>query len=165
MGIIGGSDGPTAVFLAGKLQMGWLNLTGFIFVVLLLIPNIVYAIRFRGIKNQCKIRSLNILEQIGRYCSMFLMIFNIGIAGFGFSSLSAFLFYLFGNSILLLFYWTTWLMFMNKQEFWSRMTLAVLPVLLFLLSGVTLGHVLLTISALVFGVGHIGVTLKNVKTE
>lgn len=142
-------------------QMGWLNLTGLIFVVLLLIPNIVYAIRFRGEENQCKIRSLNVLEQIGRYCSMFFMVFNIGIAGFGFSSLVAFFAYLFGNSILLLLYWITWLIFMNRQEFWSRMTLAILPTLLFLLSGITLGHILLIISALIFGVGHIGVTLKN----
>ena len=142
-------------------QMGWLNLTGLIFVVLLLIPNIVYAIRFRGEENQCKIRSLNVLEQIGRYCSMFLMVFDIGIAGFGFSSLVAFFAYLFGNSILLLLYWITWLIFMNRQEFWSRMTLAILPTLLFLLSGITLGHILLIISALIFGVGHIGVTLKN----
>lgn len=164
MGIIGSSDGPTAVFLAGKLQMGWLNVTGLIFVGLLLIPNIVYAIQFRGTKNQCKIRSLNLLEQIGRYCSMFLMVFNIGIAEFGFSSLSAFLFYLFGNCVLLLFYWITWLIFMNRQEFWSRMTLAVLPVLIFLLSGITLGHVLLIISALIFGVGHIGVTYYTSST-
>ena len=142
--------------------MGWLNLTGLIFVVLLLIPNIVYAIRFRGEENQCKIRSLNVLEQIGRYCSMFLMVFNIGIAEFGFSSLSAFLLYLFGNSVLLLLYWITWLVFMSRQDdFFSRMILAVLPVLLFFLSGITLGHILLIISALVFGVGHIGVTLKN----
>lgn len=159
MGIIGGADGPTAVFLAGKLQMGWLNLMGLIFVVLLLIPNVIYAIRFRGTGNPCKVRSLNILEQIGRYGSMFLMVFNIGIAEFGFSSLPAFLFYLFGNSILLLLYWITWLIFMGKQTFWSRMTLAVLPALLFLVSGITLGHILLIISAVIFGVGHIGVTL------
>ena len=141
--------------------MGWLNLTGLIFVVLLLIPNIVYAIRFRGEENQCKIRSLNVLEQIGRYCSMFFMVFDIGIAEFGFSSLAAFFVYLFGNSILLLLYWITWLIFMNRQESWSRMTLAILPALLFLLSGITLGYILLIISALIFGVGHIGVTLKN----
>ena len=41
--IIGGADGPTSIFLAEK--TGWLNIFGLILVVLLLIPNIIYAIK------------------------------------------------------------------------------------------------------------------------
>ena len=48
MSILGGADGPTSIFLAGKLQAGRLNLSGLLLVVLLLLPNILYAFRFRG---------------------------------------------------------------------------------------------------------------------
>ena len=39
--IIGGADGPTSVFVAGKLGMNWLNTFGLVLVILLLIPNII----------------------------------------------------------------------------------------------------------------------------
>jgi len=39
--IIGGADGPTSVFVAGKLGMNWLSTFGLILVILLLIPNII----------------------------------------------------------------------------------------------------------------------------
>ena len=45
---IGGADGPTSIFLAGKLDMGWLNVFGLVMVILMLIPNIIYAVKFRG---------------------------------------------------------------------------------------------------------------------
>ena len=35
--IIGGADGPTSVFVAGKLGMNWLNTFGLVLVILLLI--------------------------------------------------------------------------------------------------------------------------------
>jgi len=41
------------------------------------------------------------------------------------------------------------------------MLLAVIPVCMFILSGVTLGHVLLIISGVIFGIGHISVTLHE----
>ena len=48
IGIIGGADGPTAIFVATS--PGWINFFGLIIVVLMLIPNIIYAIRHRGEK-------------------------------------------------------------------------------------------------------------------
>ena len=88
--IIGGADGPTSLFLAGKLGMNWLNISGLIFVVLLLIPNIIHAIKVKNQKNKCSNKFLNVMEQIGRYGCMFLMVFNIGIAEFGFRSVGIF---------------------------------------------------------------------------
>ena len=40
--IIGGADGPTSVFIAGQIGCGWFNTYGLIFLILLLIPNIIY---------------------------------------------------------------------------------------------------------------------------
>ena len=67
--------------------LNWINIFGLVIVVLMLIPNILYAIKFKGQEVKCKCcRSMYILEQVGRYGSMFLMAFNIGIAEFGFAS-------------------------------------------------------------------------------
>ena len=48
--IIGGADGPTSVFIAGKLGMNWINFFGFILVILLLVPNVIYACKERNQK-------------------------------------------------------------------------------------------------------------------
>lgn len=89
--IIGGADGPTSIFIAGSLGVDWLNLFGLGFVVLLLIPNIVYAILHKNLQNKCENKVMNVMEQIGRYGCMFLMVFNVGITEFGFDFVRAFL--------------------------------------------------------------------------
>lgn len=161
MSIIGGSDGPTAVFIVGKLGMDWLNVFGLILVILLLIPNIAYAVKVKDQKNLCTNKFMNILEQIGRYACMFLMVFNIGIDEFGFGSVGAFLIYGIGNVLLMLTYWIIWMLYFRKQSFINQITLAILPTCLFLLSGITMRHYLLILFGLVFGVGHVYVTYKN----
>lgn len=161
--IIGGADGPTSIFLAGKVDTAWFNVEGLIFIVLLLAPNLLYAIKFRGAKNACMNRIFHVLEQIGRYASMFLMIFNIGIAEFGFSGPGAWLCYMIGNASMLLAYWVMWFLYFKKQRLWISMALAILPTCIFLVSGITMRHVLLIISAMIFGIGHCFVTYQNAK--
>lgn len=161
MSVIGGSDGPTAIFVAGKLGMGWLNIFGLILVVLLLIPNIIYSIKEKDQKNLCTNKVMNIIEQIGRYACMFLMVFNIGIAEFGFSSPGAFIVYLIGNVIVMVAYWIGWMMYFQRKTFGKQIVLAVLPTILFLLSGFTMQHYLLVLFGVIFGIGHIYVTVKN----
>lgn len=163
IGIIGGADGPTSIYLAGELGWNWLNIFGIIIVLLMLIPNIIYVIRFPGQKNKSENQVMNILEQAGRYASMFLMIFNIGIGEMGFSSLGLFFAYFLGNAILLLAYWIVWILFFIKRSNGKSIALAVIPTGIFLLSGLTLEYILLIISALVFGIAHIYVTYKNFK--
>ena len=60
--IIGESDGPTSVFIAGQLGMSWLNVLGLVFVVLLLIPNVIYAIREKNQQNKCTNKFMNAME-------------------------------------------------------------------------------------------------------
>lgn len=52
--IIRGSDGPTSIFLAGKLGAGWINIIGLIIMALILLPNIIYAVKFKNVENKCK---------------------------------------------------------------------------------------------------------------
>lgn len=145
------------------MEFGWINAVGGGLVALLLVPNIVYAVRFPGGENRCRNRWMNLLEQIGRYASMVLMIFPVGVWEFGFPSVGAMLAYLAGNAGLLAAYWIVWGLYFRKQTRRRALALALLPTGMFLLSGVTLGHWLLVLSAVLFGVGHVYVTLENQK--
>ena len=159
--MIGGTDGPTSVFFAGMVGIGWLNISGLILVILLLIPNITYAIRVKNRQNQCTNKMMNILEQIGRYGCMFFMVFSIGITELGFRSVEAFLMYFAGNMLLMAMYWIVWGLYFKKRNKTKQMALAIIPTCLFLLSGITLRHYLLVLFGVMFGVGHIYVTNKN----
>ncbi len=46
------------------MEFGWINVFGAIIVILLLIPNIVYAIKNKDEKNICTNRLMNIAEQM-----------------------------------------------------------------------------------------------------
>lgn len=92
------------------MEFGWINAFGGIIVALMLVPNIVYALRYPGRGNQCQNRLMNALEQIGRYASMALMVFPLGVWKFAFPSAAAMLGYLLGNGALLAGYWVYWLL-------------------------------------------------------
>ena len=160
--IIGGADGPTAVFLAGELLgIRWLNILGLIIIVLIMIPNIIYAVKYKDQQNICDNQFMNILEQIGRYGCIVLMILNIGINEPGFRSIEMFLTYLIGNAVLIISYMIVWVMYFKKQKFGKQIALAVIPTVIFLLCGITMMHWLLIIFGIIFGIGHIYVTCKN----
>ena len=120
--IIGGADGPTSIFLGGSLGISWLNIFGLILVVLLLVPNIIYAVKEKNQENKCTNKLMNLVEQIGRYASMFLMVFNIGLAEVGFSSVGAFIVYMLGNILLMISYWTIWVLYFKKKAYWKQNT-------------------------------------------
>lgn len=161
--IIGGADGPTSVFLAGRLGGGWINIFGLCIVIAILIPNIIYAIRFRGVKNKCTNKIMNVVEQIGRYACMFFLIVHVGKTEFAFQSIGVFLVYLIGNALLILTYWIVWGLYFIKQSKWKSMVLAVIPTVIFGMSGITLQHGWLLVAAVLFGIGHIYVTWQNLK--
>ena len=163
MGVIGGADGSTEILVSSN--FGWINFFGLILLALLLAPNLIWAIYHKGEKNKCANRLMNVLEQIGRYGCMLLMVFNIGIAEFGFASPNAFLVYLFGSAALLLGYWAFWIVYFKKQTPFAALLLAILPTLLFLLCGLTLRHWPLVFFSLLFGVAHIYVTVQNCKAQ
>lgn len=161
IGIIGGADGPTAIFVTSS--PSWINIFGLTIVILLLIPNIIYAIKNRGAENRCTNKAVNILEQIGRYGCMLLMVFNIGLKKFGFSSVFGLLIYLFGNGILLIAYWVCWALYFKRPRRTVAMALAIIPTAIFLLSGLSLRHWLLAAAAVIFGAAHIHITDINNK--
>ena len=163
IGIIGGADGPTEIFIASSTP-NMINAFGLALVLLLLIPNIIYALARRDeIPKGVGITPMGILEQIGRYGCMLLMAVNIGLKEFGFASVFGLLAYLFGNGLFILIYWVCWVFYYNRPTRGLALMLAILPAAVFLLSGTVLRHWLLVIAAVIFAVSHIYITNQNTK--
>ena len=143
------------------MQFGWINLFGAGIVVLMLLPNILYAIKNKDEKNLCTNRVMNLIEQIGRYACIVLMWFPLLVWEFGFASVAAMLLYFVGNGALLAAYWIGYLIYFKKKNAGLALALAILPACIFLLSGLLLRHWLLVGFACLFAVGHIYVTYRN----
>ena len=161
--IIGGADGPTSIFVAGQIGSGWFNGYGLIFLILLLIPNIVYAVKYEDATNTCTDKWALVMEQIGRYGSMFFMVFTFGSMTKGWASVTEFMVYLLGSTLLMVAYWIVWMLYFVGQKMWKSMALAIIPTLLFLIGGITMRNIPAIVLAVVFGIGHIYVTYKNQK--
>ena len=145
------------------MEFGPINLWNFVIVTIMLVPNIIYALKNPNQKNSCTNKCMNILEQIGRYACIILMILPLCFdhMKFGFSSFSIFLIYGIGNVVLLLAYLLIWVMYSNESHAWRAISLAVIPTCIFLLTGLTLEHWLLVGAAVIFGTSHIYITQKN----
>ncbi len=148
--------------LAETLTNSWINICGTCIVVAMLIPNVIYAIKFRNSSRQCHCcKPMYIVEQTGRYGSMFLMAFNIGLAEFGFYSINSFIVYAVSNIVLTTAYLLLWILFFHRQDFRKSITLAVIPSFIFIISGITLRHILLISFAIIFAFSHIIITVKD----
>ena len=147
------------------MEFGWINLFGGIIVLLLLIPNIVYALKNREERNLCTNRVMNVVEQAGRYGCIVWMWLPLLVWKFGFRSASEMLLYFLGNGVLLVAYWLVFARYMRKKTAKRALVLAILPACIFLLSGLLLRHWLLVGFGLLFAVGHIYVTTINAKGE
>lgn len=161
--VIGHADGPTSIFLAGKLGMGWISFAGAFIVILLCIPNIIYAIRFRKLKHKREIMPIKIMEQVGWYASLILMIVPIGLSKFGFASVGVFLIYSCSNLLLIIVYWIVWMLYFGERKKWEFLTISMIPIIVFLISGITLRHILLIITAIIFGIGRIYFIQKQIQ--
>ncbi len=149
------------MFQEGKVEFGWINLFGAVFVILMLIPNIIYALKNKNEQNLCTNRFMNAAEQIGRYGCIVLMWLPLAVWRFGFASVYEMLLYMAGNMLLLAAYWTAYGIYLKKKTAKLALLLAVLPSCIFLMSGLLLRHWLLVGSAVLFAVGHIYVTKEN----
>lgn len=142
--------------------MGWFNYYGLAFVAVIMIPNIVFALKHRdGFSNAYKNKTVEIFEQIGRYACMAFMTFNVPYIYFGFWFSHALTVYLSVNGGLIAAYLIFWTVFFNKQGKLRALSLSVLPSLVFLFSGIVLSNIPLIAFALLFSVNHIFLSYKN----
>lgn len=145
------------------MEFGVINVCGLIVVVLMLVPNMVYALKAKDAVYRRVNIVIEILEQIGRYSSMILMIFPLGMRKFGFPSVTDMFVYLIGNVSLLVAYWIVWVFYFRKRSLKKAMVLAIPPTMIFLVSGITLRHFVLIGMAIVFGISHGYITYRNNK--
>ena len=142
--------------------MGWFNYYGLAIVVIILLPNILYAIKRKGdFSNAYQNKVVEVLEQVGRYCCIVSMIFNIPYTYFNFWFANALIVYLSVNGVLCVTYLICWITFWNKNGVLKALLLSVLPSLIFIFSGVMLVNIVLIVAAVIFAVNHILLSYKN----
>lgn len=147
------------------MEFGWINLFGAGIVIIMMIPNILFALRYRVEKSSGGNRIMETVEQIGRYGCIVFMWLPLFVWKFGFGSVQKAVAYFIGNGLLLLAYWIIWGVYFRNRSRKAAVALAVLPTVIFFMSGMLLGHWALVVSSIVFGVGHICITVNDHRQE
>lgn len=144
--------------------MEWINVYGAIFMVLIMVPNIIYALKCKdGFENKWKNKTVEKIEQIGRFGCFGFMVVNIPGTWFGWWSDEAFALYLIVNLVLIALYCMIWMICFRKNTIFRALALSVIPSLVFLYSGIMSRSVLLMVSAVLFAPAHILISYRNAK--
>ena len=144
--------------------MGWINIFGLVFIVVIMIPNIIFAIRCKdGFDNKWKNKYVEMIEQVGRFGCFGFMIINIPGTWYGWWSDEAFAVYLIVDVILVLIYCIIWIICFKKNSVFRALALSIIPSILFLFSGIMSRSILLIIAAVLFAPSHILISYKNAK--
>ena len=132
-------------------------------VVLLLIPNLIYALRHKGGGISSPNRAINLLEQIGRFGCMIFMVVPLGVKGgeFGFYSWEGLIVWGAGTMLLLLAYYVCWGFFAWRPGRKLALALALIPCGIFLLSAVLLRHWVLAVFTGLFTGTHLYIVRHN----
>lgn len=143
--------------------MEWFNIFGMIFIVIIMIPNIIYAMKCKeGFENRWNNKLVEIMEQIGRFGCLGFMIINIPGTWFGWWSDEAFAIYLIVDVILIALYSLIWMVCFKKNTIFKALSLSIIPSIIFLFSGIMSRSVLLIVSSILFAPSHIMISYKNV---
>ena len=138
-----------------------MNIYGLIIMAIVMIPNIIFAIKEKNFESKYHNKVVEIIEQIGRFGSMGLMIFNIPLLEFGYWFNNGKIVYRALTGVLAVLYCFVWFLYFRKSTMEKAMLLAIIPTIIFLSSGIIQGKVLLIITAILFGIGHIIITYNN----
>ena len=144
--------------------MEWLNVFGLVMVVVIMIPNILFAMKCKdGFVNKWDNKFVETVEQIGRFGCFGFMIINIPGTWFGWWSDEAFAVYLVVDAVLVTLYCVIWAVCFRKSSVFRALALSIIPSVLFLFSGIMSRSILLTITALLFAPSHIMLSYQNAK--
>lgn len=144
--------------------MEWLNVFGLVMVAVIMIPNILFAMKCKdGFVNKWNNKSVETVEQIGRFGCFGFMIINIPGTWFGWWSDEAFAVYLVVDAVLVTLYCVIWAVCFRKSSVFRAFALSIIPSVLFLFSGIMSRSILLTIAAVLFAPSHILISYQNAK--
>jgi len=140
----------------------WFNLTGLIFVVVLLMPNMIYAVTNKdGFAGEFHNKLVETGEQIGRFGCFILMFIQLPSVTLGYIYDSAQTLYLIFGVALLVLYCGGWIVFRKGNCMAKALTLSILPSVLFLESGILTLNIPLIVLSVVFAICHITISCKN----
>ncbi len=143
-------------------HMQWFNLYGLVFIIIIMIPNTVYAVNCKnGFNDLYKNKIIEAFEQIGRVGCLTTMIFNIPGTCLGFLSDKLLLAYILTDSVLVLIYCLIWIFCFNKNTVFKALSLSIIPSAVFIFSGILSRSLLLTLMSLIFAPCHIMISYKN----
>lgn len=144
--------------------MEWLNVFGLVMVAVIMIPNILFAMKCKdGFVNKWNNKSVETVEQVGRFGCFGFMIINIPGTWFGWWSDEAFAVYLVVDAVLVTLYCVIWAVCFRKSSVFRALALSIIPSVLFLFSGIMSRSILLTIAAVLFAPSHILISYQNAK--
>lgn len=141
--------------------MDWFNYYGLIIMTVIMIPNIIYAVKHKNSGNSYRNKIVEVSEQIGRYGCFVLMIFNIPYTYFGFWFEHALIVYLSANGGLCLAYLIFWIICRNRNDKLKALSLSIIPSCIFLFCGIVLASIPLILFSVLFAVCHIFISCKN----
>ena len=145
-------------------NMEWLNVFGLVMVAVIMIPNMLFAMKCKdGFVNKWNNKSVETVEQIGRFGCFGFMIINIPGTWFGWWSDEAFAVYLVVDAVLVTLYCVIWAVCFRKSSVFRALALSIIPSVLFLFSGIMSRSILLTIAAVLFAPSHILISYQNAK--
>lgn len=141
----------------------YFNAYGFIMVLVILIPNIVFAMTCKdGFVNKYQNKVVETLEQVGRFGCFICMFFLLPWFDRGFWFPHGKTVYLIAGAALVALYCLGWIIFWKENSIRKSLFLSVVPSILFLESGIVTGYVLLLLFALLFAPCHILISVRNV---
>ena len=144
--------------------MEWLNVFGLVMVAVIMIPNILFAMKCKdGFVNKWNNKLVETVEQIGRFGCFGFMIINIPGTWFGWWSDEAFAVSLVVDAVLVTLYCVIWAVCFRKSSVFRALALSIIPSVLFLFSGIMSRSILLTIAAVLFAPSHILISYQNAK--
>lgn len=142
--------------------MKWFNWYGLIFIAVIMIPNVIFAVKCKDdFINKWNNKTVETLEQIGRFGCFILMIFNVQYTYFGFFFDSGLTVYLIVDSILVFAYCLIWTICFRKNGVFRALALSIIPSVLFLFSGIMICSIPLIVAATIFAPCHILLSYKN----
>lgn len=149
----------------GGNTMEWINIFGIVFIAIIMIPNIVFAIKCKdGFENKWNNKSVEIIEQIGRFGCFGFMVIKIPGTWFGWWTDKVFSIYLIVNIVLIILYCVIWIICFRKNTVFRALALSIIPSVIFLFCGIMSRSILLIITSLLFAPAHILISYKNAKS-
>lgn len=136
------------------------NVYGFLFAVILLIPDVLYAKTYKIDRSIFDNRAMLYIERIGKYCSLFLMGINIGVLEEGFTSPLMKNFWLAAVSLMTAICVVLWIICFKKTSKAASNILTVITSIIFILSGLLQVKTLLLTFGVVYLIGQMYVSRK-----